>query len=166
MTLTDILALIGAVTGIIGTMLGIAALGWDFYKWRYSERVRLKVWASGGHVSTANRNEQLIRISVTNIGKIGTTIQAIALHAFNSKKEMKKRYGESLSIVVHPMFATLPARIEPGNDWNGYLRQDTPDIYEYLKFKYFIVQVEDSISGKPFRAEIDKSSIKRNDDKG
>jgi len=160
MTVTDVLAIIGAVTGTIGTMLGIAALGWDFYKWRYSERVRLRVWAAGGHVSTANRNEQLIRISVTNIGKVGTTIQALAIHGFNSKKEMKKRYGGGLAIIPQPLYATLPARIEPGNDWNGYIKQDTPDIYEYLKFKHFIIQIEDSISGKPFRAEIDKSSIK------
>lgn len=74
---------------------------------------------------------------------------------------MKKRYGKGLAIIPQPLFATLPARIEPGNDWNGYIRQDTPDIYEYLKFKHFIVQVEDSISGKPFRAEIEKTSIKR-----
>ena len=40
MTTTDVLAIIGAVTGITGTLLAMGALIWDFYKWRYSERVR------------------------------------------------------------------------------------------------------------------------------
>ncbi len=93
MTTTDVLAIIGAVTGITGTLLAMGALIWDFYKWRYSERVRLRVWASGGHVTTVNPHEELIRISVTNIGKVATTIQAIALHGFNSRREMKKRSG-------------------------------------------------------------------------
>lgn len=159
MTVTDVLAIIGAVTGITGSLLAIAALGWDFYKWRYTERVRLKVWASGGHVTTTNRHEELIRVSVTNIGKVGTTIQAIALQGFNSKKEMKKRYGHKVGVISQPLFATLPARLEPGNQWDGCIKQNTPDILEYLKFKHFIVQVEDSISDKPFRAEIDKSTI-------
>ena len=74
---------------------------------------------------------------------------------------MKKRYGEKLGIIPQPLFSKLPARLEPGNDWNGCIKQNTSDIYEYLKFKHFIVQVEDSISEKPFRAEIDKSTITR-----
>jgi hypothetical protein len=159
MTVTDVLAIIGAITGVTGTLLGLTALIWDFYKWRYSERVRLKVWASGGHVTNHNRQDNLIRISITNVGKVGTTIQAISLNGFNSKEEMKKRYSEPVAVIHNPLFATLPARIEPGNEWNGCIYQDRPEIQKFLKFKYFILQVEDSISGKQFRAEIDKATI-------
>jgi hypothetical protein len=146
-------------------LLALGALIWDFYKWRYSERVRLKVFASGGYVTTANPNEELINISITNIGKVGTTIQAIALHGFNSKKEMKKRYGKDLAIIPTPLFNTLPARLEPGNQWNACIKQNTPEIRGYLKFEHFIIQVEDTISGTPFRAEIDKSIIQKSPEK-
>ncbi|CAN5849405.1 hypothetical protein BH24ACI1_BH24ACI1_08340 [soil metagenome] len=64
MTTTDILAIIGAITGIFGTIAGLAALGWDFYKWRYSERVRLKVTATPNFVSTTNPHKSLIWVTV------------------------------------------------------------------------------------------------------
>lgn len=77
LTATDVLAIIGAVTGITGTLLALGALIWDFYKWRYSERVRLRVWATPGFANTANPHELLISISVTNVGKIPTTLKAV-----------------------------------------------------------------------------------------
>ncbi len=158
MTPTDVLAIIGAVTGITGTMLAIAALVWDFYKWRYSERVRLRVWATPGFANTANPNETLISISVTNIGKVPTTLKLLSFHGFDSKKEMKKRNGQDVSINLNPLYATgpFPYRLEAGNEWSGAIDQTQPFLQKYLRHKYFIVQVEDSMSDEPHRAEIDK----------
>ena|ERR1044072_1770807 len=90
MTVTDVLAVIGAVTGITGTLLGLAALIWDFYKWRYSERVRLRVWASPGFTTTHDTRQRLLHFTVTNIGKVATTIILLSLHGFDSEEEMKK----------------------------------------------------------------------------
>jgi hypothetical protein len=164
---TDVLAIIGAVTGIIGTIAGLAALGWDYYKWRYAERVQLRVWATPGFATTDNPNENLISISVTNIGKISTTIKLISLHGFDSKRELKKRNGQEPSVVLNPLYATapFPARLEPGNEWSGAINQDQEGIRKYLKYKYFILQIEDALSEKPFRAEIDKSRIERTPNK-
>lgn len=79
MSTTDVLAIIGAVTGIIGTIAGLGALGWDVYKWRYSERVQLKVTATPGFVTTTNPKEEMIMVSVTNIGKVPTTLKLLSL---------------------------------------------------------------------------------------
>ena len=105
MSTTDILALVGAVTGIIGTVAGISALAWDVYKWRYSEKVRLEVTATPNFVSTVDPDTKHINVSVTNIGKIPTTIKLLSLTGFNSKKEMKKRYGEEVSVLMNPHMA-------------------------------------------------------------
>lgn len=163
MTVTDILAIIGAVTGIVGTMLALAALGWDFYKWRYSERVRLRVWATPGFASTNNPSEKLIMISVTNIGKIATTLKVLSFHGFDSKKELKNRNGKDVSINLHPLYATgpFPYRLEPGNEWSGAIDETQPSLQKYLNHKYFIVQVEDTMSAKPFRGEVDQKRMKQ-----
>jgi hypothetical protein len=71
-------------------MLGLAALIWDYYKWRYAERVLLRVTANPGMVSTQNPKEKLIMVSVTNVGKIPTTINLLSLHGFTSKKGSKE----------------------------------------------------------------------------
>src|SRR5258706_5761170 len=123
MTQTDVLAIIGAITGIIGTIAGFGALGWDFYKWRYSERVRLKVFANLNFISTDNPRDEMLMISVTNIGKVATTIKMLSFHGFNSKRELKKRNGNEMSIMMNPLHGQLPARLNPGDDWTGTARQ-------------------------------------------
>ncbi len=159
MTVTDVLAVIGAVTGVIGTMLALAALGWDYYKWRYSERVQLKVSANPGFINPAKPNEPFISVSVTNIGKIPTTINLLSLHGFNTKAELKGRNGKDVAVVTTPLYSRLPARLEPGNEWVGGIDQSSKAIERYLKYEHFIVQVEDTMSKKPFRAEVDKSRL-------
>lgn len=160
MTTTDILAIIGAITGIIGTIAGLTALGWDFYKWRYSERVRLKVTATPNFVSTTNPHEKLIWVTVTNIGKIPTTIKLLSFHGFDTKAEQKKRNGKDVSIMLNPLHGQLPIRLNPGDDWAGGFRQNGEGIEKYYQFNHFIIQIEDTMSEKPFRAEVDKSLIK------
>ncbi len=159
MTITDILAVIGAITGIIGTIAGLAALGWDFYKWRYSERVSLKVTATPNFVSTSNPHEKLIWVTVTNIGKIPTTIKLLSFHGFDTKDELKKRNGKKLSIMMNPLHGQLPVRLNPGDDWACGFSQNSGLVEQYDEFKHLFVQIEDTMSEKPFRAEIDKSSI-------
>jgi hypothetical protein len=161
LTTTDVLAIIGAVTGIIGTIAGLLALGWDYYKWRYAERVLLRVWATPGFVSTSDpRRTPFIMVSVTNIGKIPTTLKIISLHGFESKWGMRKRNGKKAAIVPTPLYSQLPVRLEPGNDWGDGVSQDSEVIKEFLSYKYFVIQIEDTMSKKPFRAIVDKSLIK------
>lgn len=152
MPTTDVLAIIGAVTGIIGTIAGLAALGWDFYKWRYSERVRLKVTATPNFVTTINPHKKLIWVTVTNIGKIPTTIKLLSLHGFDTKAELKKRNGKDLSIIMNPLHGQLPVRMNPGDDWGCGFTQDGEDIEKYYEYNHFIIQIEDTMSEKPFRA--------------
>ena len=163
MTVTDVLAIIGAVTGITGTLLGLAALIWDFYKWKFSEKVRLHVSAIPGFTTTINPNDNLLSITVTNIGKVATTIKVLSFHGFDSKQELKNRNGKDVSVNLNPMYATgpLPYRLEPGNEWTGSINQDQPLLKKYLDHKYFVVQVEDTMSDKPFRAIVDQERFRR-----
>lgn len=158
MTTTDVLAIIGTITGITGMLLALLALIWDLYKWRYSERIRLRVWATPGFTSTHNPTETLISISVTNIGKVPTTLKLLSFHGFDSKEELKKRNGKDVSVNLYPLYATgpFPYRLEPGNEWSGSIDQTQPLLQKYLQHEYFIVQVEDTMSKTGFRAEIDK----------
>lgn len=159
MTVTDVLALIGAVTGIIGTVAGISALGWDYYKWRFAERVQLRVSAVPNFLSTDNPHEPMIWVHITNVGKISTKIHNISIQGFDKKPTKKKRHGDKIAIVRQILYNQLPVMLHPGEDWSGGIRQNTPDIQEFTTFKYFIVSIEDSVSDWPFRAEVDKTSL-------
>jgi hypothetical protein len=160
MTTTDVLAIIGAVTGVTGTIAGLGALGWDYYKWRYSERVQLKVTATPNFISTDNPDEEFIMVSVANIGKIPTTLKLISLQGFESKKKLKKQYGQKIGVVNKILYGPLPFRLEPGSDWTGGIRHGS-GIEPFLDYEYFVIQVEDTMSTKPFRAIVDKSRIKK-----
>lgn len=118
----------------------------------------LRVWATAGFANTVNPHEKLISISVTNIGKIPTTLKLLSFHGFDSKKELKKRNGKDVTINISPLYPTgpFPYRLEPGNEWQGAIDQRQPSLLKYLKHKYFMVQVEDTMSEKPFRAEVDQ----------
>ena len=160
MTPTDVLAIIGAITGTTGTVLALVALIWDYYKWKHNETVQLEVQAIPNFAYTLNPGQDYIRVMVKNIGKVSTTIKLITLHGFDSKRDMKKLpYGHSTAIVT-PAIGTLPVKLNPTDDWDGFLLQDLEGIETYFKYKHFCVQIEDSMSKKPFRAEVDKSRIK------
>jgi hypothetical protein len=89
-------------------------------------------------------------------------LKLLSFHGFDSKKEMKKRNGKDVSINLNPLYATgpFPYRLEPGNEWSGAIDETQPSLQKYLNYKYFIVQVEDTMSGKPFRAEVDQKRMK------
>ena len=159
LTTTDILALVGAITGTIGTVLALVAIVWDYYKWRYNEIVQLSVAALPNFVTTFNPEQNYIRVMVTNIGKIPTTIKLISLHGFNSKKEMRQKNGHDVALIT-PAMGELPVKLNPADDWDGFLIQNFEGVEKYLKYKYFCVQIEDTMSTKRFRAEVDKSKLR------
>ncbi len=71
---------------------------------------------------------------------------------------MKERNGHEPSAVMTPGYGTLPARLNPGDDWTGGVRQE--DQFDtYRKYNHFVVQIEDTMSDFPFRAEVDKASM-------
>ncbi len=103
----------------------------------------------------------MIWVSVTNVGKVPTTIKLLSLHGFETKRQMRKRNGKKVSIVTQPLYTQLPIRLNPGDDRGGGLSQNTEGIDVYIKFEHFIIQVEDTMSHKPFRPEVDKALIKQ-----
>jgi hypothetical protein len=142
-------------------VISTTVLIWDLYKWRYAERVRLEVSATPGFVMTNDPyKRKFIHVSVTNIGKIKTTIKLISLHGFNSKRELKKkRNGENVSIMLNPEYGKLPVTLEPGDDWACGFVENFDGIEKYLEYPIFVVQINDTMSRFPFHAEVDKQLL-------
>jgi hypothetical protein len=63
--------------------------------------------------------------------------------------------------MLNPLHGQLPAKLNPGDDWACGFSQNEESIEKYYKFNHFIVQIEDTMSEKPFRAEVDISLIKK-----
>ena len=160
MTVTDVLAVIGAITGIIGMILASGALLWDWYKWKFSETVKLRVTASPNFVTNTNPNQDMIWVNITNVGRLTTKILNISLQGFDNKPGKKQRHGEKLAVVTNLLYGPpLPVLLPPGEVWGAGIRQDTPDIAEFSKYSYFVVSIEDSVSEWPWRAEVNKNAL-------
>lgn len=111
LTTTDVLAIIGAVTGIIGTMAGLAALSWDFYKWQHSERPRLGVTVLPNMMMTGYpKHKPVIMVKVTNVGKLTTTLTHLALESKN-KSERK----HNALMIMDTGLQQLPFVLQPSD---------------------------------------------------
>ena len=78
MDATNTIAWIGAITGSVGTITGVSALLWDYYKWKHSGP-KLEITVTAGmamaNVPRADPNERFIWVKVINVGQSATSIQ-------------------------------------------------------------------------------------------
>lgn len=156
---TKSVAIIGLVTGSIGTLTGVTALAWDLYKWRHSGP-RVIAWALPNNKIVPAPNvsylglptdEKLVRIRVSNVGHSKTTIQAIGFAYFGERPNRRKSRPVPERFVVPQPYAfgaALPYELEPGGkDYNGFVGQ-TPEIEEMARTGYLYALIEHTLMGK------------------
>lgn len=148
-TWTDTLAILGAITGVIGTVAGLGALIWDFYKWKTSGRPRLRISASGPMVSTDPRDkDEYISITVTNYGDRATTISALAFRYWKKKpsrlwKTKPDQRGLINTLAIQP--SPLPKKLDVGEVWT-HLHPLGDDTKTMAQQGYFFLEIEDAYS--------------------
>lgn len=146
-TVTDTLALVGAITGTIGTVSGIGALLWDYYKWRTSGRPKLKMEVSGPMIvfGDPDRKEHFT-VSVVNVGDRATTIELLCYRyykhrpakIFRSKSDERGFFNLQASFPLQ-----LPRRLEIGEMWKTVLplRQE---FRQKAEEGYLFIEIEES----------------------
>lgn len=156
------IAWIGAITGSIGTITGVSALAWDFYKWKHSGP-KLEMSVTTGmaamNVPMTNPNDRFIWVKVINVGQSKTTIQTLAFAHFDSapNKNLDKPTPTYQGIVLTPSLGIatpLPASLEPGGEWSGFARQDD-DIERMARTGYLYARVYHTMGhGKPISERV------------
>jgi hypothetical protein len=143
LTVTDVLAVIGAATGTF-------ALVWDFIKWWFSERVYLEVRASPNmNLTTDVVKVDYVMIVVRNKGKFTTTLTLLSFEVYKSWWQFKRGKRPTLqSIVPNPNPGVLPHVLEPGKEWMGLTQQNNEELTKYKKYKYVTCSIHHSM-GKP-----------------
>jgi hypothetical protein len=125
MTVTDVLAMIGAFTGS-------AALLWDVFKW-LKTGPRVRVSAIPNMVSTGEGNAyqgKNVIIEVVNTGDSKTTITHLAGYHYDSWFKPIFRFKPTTQFVVpNPIPGRLPCELSPGERWVGLIEQ-TPDLID------------------------------------
>jgi hypothetical protein len=156
MKLTDYLAIIGAITGIIGMFSGITALCWDYYKWRNSKRPHFKVRANGNMISDDPSDKQkYISVTVTNAGDKPVKLKMLTYHFFkekpkkNNKTKLPDEAGFWNLINSNLVSAPLPHKIEVGDEWTVLLIQ-TEEIEKKVNEGFYYIVAEDSITDNLF----------------
>ncbi len=145
MTVTETLALVGALTGT-------SAILWDIYKW-INSGARLRVHVSpntiliGDGFDNPNQNKR-ISVEVVNIGLRKTTIVTLGFRCDENLFSSLTKRGRQYFVVPQPEFAQLPKGLDVGERWVGLVSQ-SPEIEEMAKTKRLYVQVSHSFAAKP-----------------
>ena len=107
-TVTQVTAIVGAVTGILGTGLGF----WSLYRQFDADRLKLRV--SFSMALSSEFREPFFTVSVVNRSKFPVTIRAIELLVDNDRSRLVAR-GTTTS-----QGGRLPVRLEPRTDMTLY----------------------------------------------
>src|SRR5262245_146975 len=155
MDATRTLAIIGAVTGSIGTATGLSALMWDLYKWKHQTRPVLEITAlpnmsfmpPGGPFlpGMPAKDDKLIQVRVVNIGHGKTTLTILGLAYFNTKPNRKlTEPAPPRFVILNHTFEKLPKVLEPGEQWNGLIDQSN-EVVEMARNGYLYALVEHTL---------------------
>ena len=151
MTLTDVLALVGAFTGS-------GALLWDVFKWfNTGAKLRLSVSPNtilvGGGFSGDDKTKR-ISIEVTNVGHRKTTLVTLGFRCDTSPWGSLTGKGSLYFVVPQPEYAQqLPVLLDVGERWVGLVAQ-TEEIEAMIKNHRFFVTMTHSASAKPFSKRV------------
>lgn len=156
--LTRFLAVLGAITGSIGSILAITALCWDIFKWRKTERCRLRVELMPNmkqHI-LMGVDQDVIVIRVTNVGKLTTFITLLAIN--DCRGSRLTRILRRLHLIDQEAKAfwireseagKLPKELKPGHEWVSTINKRSPEINAFLRENNKIwVSVSHSMSEK------------------
>ena len=153
MTLTDVLALVGAFTGS-------GALLWDVFKWFNSgAKLRLSVSPNtilvGGGFSGDDKTKR-ISIEVTNVGHRKTTLVTLGFRCDKTLWNSLTGKGSLYFVVPQPEYAQqLPVLLDVGERWVGLVAQ-TEEIEAMIRNHRFFVTMTHSASAKPFSKRVSR----------
>lgn len=123
-TTTDILAIIGAVTGAIGTVAGVAAFSLGRLQveafWTGSQGYSTKRYAASHEREVEKPDGPYLLIKVVNIGQSKTVIEDVSLAYFETRWNMWTRW-DRFTFNSPRATGVTPHTLEPGERWfNGY----------------------------------------------
>lgn len=155
MTLTDTLALIGALTGTI-------ALLWDFFKWTQTGvKVLLRVspnMTPFGFSEEEFKSKLNLFVEVTNTGDKKITITHLVLTYYDSLwKKLLKRSSKNF-LVPKPVPGQIPQLIDIGERWVSLIEQ-TQELEEMAKNGYLYVGINHSSSAKTLLRRVKITSL-------
>lgn len=123
MTLTDVLAWVGAITGSLAS-LGIL---WDVYKWRL-RGPDVHVQLRQNMVLAGPRPEsqpEVCLIEVVNRGALPTTLtHVLGEHYTTLWQRVRRKPKSGLFIPQGGVLGSIPHVLEPGGMWLGQVAQD------------------------------------------
>jgi hypothetical protein len=110
---------------VIGSITGIAGLGWNIYlKLSAGPKVLVKVWSGMIMMPTPPGNPSYIRITVRNTGTTATKLTTLGFHVYQSGRSAKKRKPDKSFVVLEVLGTKLPYKLEVGDEWDGYVQED------------------------------------------
>jgi len=151
MTVTDILAWLGGLTGP-------SAIVWDVYKWKRSgPKLLVRVspnMAILGRGQVTNQRHLIVRVA--NSGEKKTTLTTLALALYPSWwAQVRGKPSEQFAVPMPggPGWRNLPCPLDPGEEWAGMVRQDQ-QIEQMCKKGRLYCHVYHALSKNPVGARV------------
>lgn len=150
MTATDVAAWVGGVSGL-------AAIVWDFYKWKTSGP-RLTVAANSGMKimpphSLARTDRSYLTIWVNNTGTTKTTITTISLATYENWCARRRLKNSAAGLIRQPLGHPIPHKLDVGEEWIGSIEQSN-EIEEMLRTGKMWCDVYHSWSKRPAQVQV------------
>ena len=148
---TEILAIIGAGTGVI-------ALGWDIWKWYWDRshfkmdvRMNMRVTGSPPDPNT------YVMVTVSNRSGVTTTLRALWLVDYEHRWRRIIRRAVRSYFVRDIYYSTsmppLPYVLQPGHEWTGSVIQTT-DVETMADRGFLSCQLQHSARKRPMTARV------------
>lgn len=144
-----------------GAVVASLVLGWDILKWA-RDKARLKVSVKGNMLVIGEPDDDQrhwIQVSVVNTGSRPTTIKMVGVDVH--KNLLLRMFGKAEESYAFPnagRSATLPHRIQPGEEWFGLIpqinRTNGMDLREMSQAKPLTILVAQTIKPTTIRKRL------------
>jgi hypothetical protein len=146
-----------AVAAWVGAVSGLAAILWDFYKWK-TYGPKLTVSANSGMKMVtphplARDDGDYLTIWVRNTGKTKTTLTTVSFAVYDSWWSKLRLKQSKAGIVPQPLGSPIPFKLDVGEEWVGSV-EENERINEMLRTGRMWCDIYHSWSKRPAQVRI------------
>lgn len=116
--LTQILAVVGAVTGI-------ASLSWNVYlKLSSGPKLKVQAWAGMVQRPAPHGDPKFLKVTIQNVGTEATTLTNYGFFQYSSERDRKRRKPQTAAVLVNYEGAKYPHKLAVGDEAQIYMQHD------------------------------------------
>jgi hypothetical protein len=113
------------VGALIGTVTGVASLGWNIYtKVSAGPKLRVQAWAGMIERPAPPGDPKFLKVIIQNVGSQPTTLTNYGFFQYANKRDRKRRKPKAAAVLNHYQGAQYPYKLAVGDEAQLLMQQD------------------------------------------